>query len=130
MPSADFREGLAAPREKRKPDQLAPARNDPTPEGLPPAVVPAFASIEWTVRNHGADAEQIGDLGHRNSQATGLEATEAAVHFGRHFMDCVIRVHGSVYALRRVPVHVRLAPPLRNPPRPAWTKLHSIRNRR
>lgn len=76
-----------------------------------PAVVPQFATIDWTVRNHGDEAEQIGDLGHRNLQANGLEATEQTRYFGRHFMDCVIRVNGVVYAVRRVPVHIRPAPP-------------------
>jgi len=95
-----------------------------------PAVVPEFATVDWTVRNHGTEAEKLGDLGHRNVQARGLEAFEHTEYLGRHFMDCVVRANGSVYAVRRVPVNIRLAPPLRNPPRPAWTRLRSIRNRR
>ena len=46
-------------------------------------------------------------------------------------MDCVIRVHGSVYAVRRVPVTVRdikhLGPPSSN--NPAWRRLKSAKKR-
>jgi 2-(1,2-epoxy-1,2-dihydrophenyl)acetyl-CoA isomerase len=37
MSSAEFHEGLAALREKRKPDHLRAALDDPTPDGLPPS---------------------------------------------------------------------------------------------
>jgi 2-(1,2-epoxy-1,2-dihydrophenyl)acetyl-CoA isomerase len=38
MSSAEFHEGLAALRERRKPDHLRAALADPTPPGLPPSV--------------------------------------------------------------------------------------------
>lgn len=46
-------------------------------------------------------------------------------------MDCVVRLHGQVYAVRRVSVSVRNLPhPTRNLPRPAYTKLCSLLRRR
>ncbi len=46
-------------------------------------------------------------------------------------MDCVIRLNGSVYALRRVPVTVRdVQQVARNPPRPTYTRLRSFIKRR
>jgi hypothetical protein len=94
-----------------------------------PAVIPRFATIEWTVRNHGKEAEAIGDLGHRDPGATGLETTEHTAYLGRHFMDCVVKLNGQTWAVRRIAVHIRPAPPPRNPARPAWAKLRSIRRR-
>lgn len=34
-----------------------------------------------------------------------LNAEEHTAYVGRHFMDCVIRLNGQVYAVRRVPGH-------------------------
>lgn len=46
-------------------------------------------------------------------------------------MDCIIRQNGQVYAVRRVPVNIRdVQHVVRNPPRPAYAKLHSILRRR
>ncbi len=95
-----------------------------------PAVVPHFATVEWTVRNHGTEAEKIGDLGHRDPRATGMETTENTAYLGRHFMDCVVKLEGSIWAVRRVPVRVRAAAPPRNPPRPQWVKVRSLLRRR
>ncbi len=96
-----------------------------------PEIIPPFSTIEWTVRNHGDEAQAIGDLGHRNVVAMGLEASERTAYFGKHFMDCVIRRDGFTWAVRRVPVNVRVAAyPARNPPRPAWTRLRSMKKRR
>lgn len=96
-----------------------------------PHVVPKYATIEWTVRNAGAEAEAIGDLGHSNIVAMGLEAEESTAYFGKHYMDCVIRLNRNVIAVRRVPVMVRPTEyPARNPPRPAYTRLRSLSRRR
>lgn len=96
-----------------------------------PGVVPDYASVEWTVRNEGIEAGVIGDLGHRRSGIRMLEAKEKTSYVGRHFMDCVVRVNGQVYAVRRVPVMVRDAKyPPRNPRKPAYTKLTTVRRRR
>jgi len=96
-----------------------------------PHVVPRFATIEWTVRNAGDEAELIGDLGHTRVVAMGFEADEFTEYYGKHYMDCVVRVDGKVVSVRRVPVTVRaIEYPLRNPPKPAYTRLRSLMKRR
>jgi hypothetical protein len=94
-------------------------------------VVPEFATVEWTVRNEGADADLRSDMGHRQIGMRLLSADEHTAYVGRHFMDCIVRVNGQVYAVRRVPVTVRdVQHVARNPPRPQYTKLRSFRRRR
>jgi Adenylyl/Guanylyl and SMODS C-terminal sensor domain len=89
-----------------------------------PNLLPAYATVEWTVRNEGAEADARSDLGHRNIGMRLLSATESSRYIGRHFMDCVIRQNGQIYAVRRVPVTIRnLQYPARNPPRPPYTKI-------
>jgi hypothetical protein len=96
-----------------------------------PHVVPEFATVEWTVRNEGQEADQRSDLGHRRVGMRLLSANEHTAYVGRHFMDCIIRLNGQVYAVRRVPVTVRdIQHVARNPPRPAYTKLRSLFRRR
>lgn len=96
-----------------------------------PHVVPDMATVEWTVRNEGQESALIGDLGHRWSGARMFSVEEKTAYVGLHHMDCVIRVHGSVYAVRRVPVTVRdikhLAPPSSN--NPGWRRLKSAKKR-
>lgn len=96
-----------------------------------PHVVPDYATIEWTVRNAGRDADGVGDLGHRRSGTGLFTAEEKTRYVGRHHMDCVVRVNGQVYAVRRVPVVVRdVAYPgavaVASPP---WRRLRSARRR-
>lgn len=94
-----------------------------------PHLIPQFATIEWTVRNAGDDADWYSDLGHRKIGMRMLQAEEHTSYLGTHYMDCIIRHHGSVYAVRRVPVTVRdVQHVARNPPKPAYTKLR-IRRR-
>ncbi|MDP3522516.1 MAG: CBASS cGAMP synthase [Hydrogenophaga sp.] len=97
-----------------------------------PHVVPGFATVEWTVRNEGEEADQRSDLGHRRIGICLLSAEERTAYGGRHFMDCIVRLHGQVYAVRRVPVVVRdVQHVARNPPKPPYTKLRShFRKRR
>ena len=96
-----------------------------------PHIVPEFATIEWTVRNEGNEADLRSDLGHRRLGMKLLSAEEHTAYAGRHFMDCIIRLNGQVYALRRVPVTIRDVQHVpRNPPRPAYTKLTSLLRRR
>ncbi len=96
-----------------------------------PHVVPQYATIEWTVRNAGPEAEALGDLGHSRIIAMGLEAEESTAYLGKHYMDCVIRLNGNVYAVRRVPVSVRATEfPARNPQKPTYTRLRSLSRRR
>lgn len=97
-----------------------------------PHVVPAFATVEWTVRNEGQEADQRSDLGHRRLGVRLLSADEHTAYVGRHFMDCVVRLDGQIYAVRRVPVTVRdVRHVARHPPKPLYTKLRSsIRRRR
>jgi hypothetical protein len=72
-----------------------------------PHVVPEYATVEWTVRNEGQEADQRSDLGHRRVGVCLLSADEHTAYVGRHFMDCVVRLNGQVYAVRRVPVTIR-----------------------
>jgi hypothetical protein len=69
-----------------------------------PHVVPQFATVEWTVRNEGEDANFRSDLGHRSIGIRLLSAKEHTAYIGRHFMDCIVRLNGQVVAVRRVPV--------------------------
>lgn len=92
-----------------------------------PHVVPEHATVEWTVRNEGEEADARSDLGHRQVGLRLLTSEEHTAYAGRHFMDCIIRQNGQVYALRRVPVMIRdVLRVARNPPRPAYTKLRSF----
>ena len=94
-------------------------------------IIPQHATVEWTVRNKGADADDFSDLGHRNMGFRLLEAEERTAYIGGHYMDCIVRLNGQVYAVRRIPVHVRDVQHIgRNPPRPAWTTLQTRRGRR
>jgi hypothetical protein len=96
-----------------------------------PHVVPEFATVEWTVRNEGQEADQRSDLGHRSVGMRLLSAEEHTAYVGRHFMDCVVRLNGQVFAVRRVPVNIRdVQHVARNPPRPTYTKLKSFFRRR
>jgi hypothetical protein len=96
-----------------------------------PHVVPEYATVEWTVRNEGEEADEVSDLGHSRSQTRLLESNERTAYAGRHFMDCVVRLNGTIYAVRRVPVMVTDATrPTRNPPRPAYTTLRKFIKRR
>lgn len=81
-----------------------------------PHAVPEFSTVEWTVRYCGVDPNMDGLLGQRKSGAALLSTTEHADREGPFSMDCVIRVSGSVYAVRRVPFHVgNSALPARSP---------------
>lgn len=96
-----------------------------------PHVVPDFATVEWTVRNEGKEADQRSDLGHRRVGMRLLTAEEHTAYVGRHFMDCIVRLNGQVYAVRRVPVTIRdVQHVARNPPKPLYTKLQSRFRRR
>ncbi len=96
-----------------------------------PEVVPQYAFIEWTVRNDEGEAESIGDVGHMSGGINQLQMTEHTAYAGKHYMDCVVKHNGQVYALRRVPVTIKdLTHPPRNPPAPSYTKLRSIKKRR
>lgn len=97
-----------------------------------PHVVPEFATVEWTVRNEGQEADQHSDLGHRRVGMRLLIAEERTAYMGRHFMDCIVRLNGRIYAVRRVPVTIRdVRHVARNPPKPSYTKLRSrFRSRR
>jgi hypothetical protein len=96
-----------------------------------PHVVPEFATVEWTVRNEGNEADQRSDLGHRRVGMRLLSAEEHTAYVGRHFMDCIVRLNGQVYAARRVPVTIRdVQHVARNSPRPSYTKIRSFFRRR
>jgi hypothetical protein len=85
-------------------------------------MLPVGASVHWTVRNAGKEAETENDLGHR--VGTGLSVTRDSAYRGDHFMDVSVRRNGGLIGSKRIPVKITaLGFPLRNPPRPAWTRL-------
>lgn len=89
---------------------------------LSPERFPDGAIVYWTVRNEGAEAEAINDLGHVSG--TGFVKDESSAYRGSHFMDVVVKLNGRTIGRRRVMVHVSgLGIPKRNSPRPAWTRL-------
>lgn len=94
-------------------------------------VVPAYADISWTVRNDGDEADYLGDLGHLQRGINMYITEESTAYLGKHYMDCVIRLNGTIFAVRRVPVHIipdqqkLLAQAKR-----AWTKLRTRKGRR
>lgn len=94
-----------------------------------PHILPQFATVEWTVRNEGLEADAMSDLGHRRMGMGMLQPEERTRYLGTHHMDCIIRVNGQVYAARRVPVTIRDVHHVQAPPRPAYTRL-SLRRRR
>lgn len=96
-----------------------------------PHVIPEFATVEWTVRNEGQEADVRSDLGHRRMGMRMLTTDEHTAYVGRHFMDCIVRLNGQVYAVRRVPVTIRDVQHVgRNPPKPSYTKLKGLFRRR
>lgn len=95
-----------------------------------PHVVPAFATVEWTVRNKGLEADESSDLGHRRVGMRMLQAEERTRYLGTHHMDCIVRVNGQVYAARRVPVTIRdVQYHVHSPALPAYTRLRIKRRR-
>lgn len=78
--------------------------------------------VTWTARNGGAEAETVNDLGH--IAGIGMRNTENSAYKGTHFMDVAVRLNGRQVGRRRVKVRVSgLGIPLRNPRRPAWSRL-------
>lgn len=97
-----------------------------------PQIVPAMAQVEWTVRNDGAEAVALGDLGHTRGGIGMHQVEERAAYAGKQYMDMVIRCNGSVYAARRLAVYIEDAKQTaksRATPR-AWMKLRSRKARR
>lgn len=94
-------------------------------------LVPAYADISWTVRNDGAEADYLGDLGHSRRGINMHIAEESTAYLGKHYMDCVIRLNGTIFAVRRVPVHIeRDRQKLLAPEQRAWIKLRTRKGRR
>lgn len=94
-------------------------------------VIPQYADVSWTVRNDGEHAELRGDLGHVQRGIAKYTAEESTAYVGKHYMDCVVRVGGRVFAVRRVPVHITLDPQkLGAQAQRPWNKLRTRRGRR
>ncbi|MEM4987229.1 CBASS cGAMP synthase [Collimonas sp. H4R21] len=94
-------------------------------------IIPAYATVEWTVRNDGEESDAIGDLGHRRIGIRALSVNEKTCYAGIQYMDCIIRLNGAVYAMRRVPVNIKdIRYPPRNPPKPTYTKIKSFLRKR
>ncbi len=84
--------------------------------------LPFGASVFWTVRNEGDEAEGENDLGHIAGE--GLTAHETSSYKGRHYMDVAIKLNGVLIGRRRVPVVIMGSGlPPRNPKkRPEYVK--------
>ena len=81
-----------------------------------PEAIPNNAVVQWMVRNEGDEAEDINDLGHRAGE--GLNASERSAYKGTHYMDCVVRTHGGIVGMRRIPVVISgMFVPRNNPAR-------------
>lgn len=94
-------------------------------------IVPGYADIAWTVRNDGDEADNIGDLGHAKRGIGLFSAEERTAYLGKHYVDCVIRCNGAVFAVRRVPVFIEPdQQKLLARARTGWTKLRTRRGRR
>jgi hypothetical protein len=94
-----------------------------------PAVVPAWATVDWVVRNTGSECEDTNDIGHHARGTRDFVHEERTAYNGRHFMDCIIRQQSQVLAVRRVPVYVRTATFRRAlPPKPYYRRF--VRRRR
>lgn len=94
-------------------------------------VLPGFADISWTVRNDGEDAEHIGDLGHFRRGINMHSANESTAYLGKHYMDCVIRLNGTIFAARRVPVNIKPdQQKLLTQAQRSWTTLRTRKSRR
>jgi hypothetical protein len=72
-----------------------------------PEVIPQWATVDWVVRNAGAEAAAVNDIGHSTRGKRALECEERTAYFGRHFMDCIVRLNGRAIAVKRIPVYVK-----------------------
>ncbi|MEZ5938367.1 MAG: CBASS cGAMP synthase [Hyphomonadaceae bacterium] len=91
--------------------------------------LPPGARVRWTVRNEGAEAEGLNDLGHLAGE--GVTANEHSAYKGKHFMDVSVWRFGLLIGRCRIPVTISGATmPVRNPARPNWTQFRSKRRRR
>jgi hypothetical protein len=66
--------------------------------------LPPGARVEWTVRNEGYEAEKTNDLGHE--AGIGFTVTQSSAYKGCHYMDCIVRQHGHIISMRRIPVRI------------------------
>lgn len=118
---------IVATSEKRRWEGLneigpIPRGCDITFEIMKPEAIPDGSTVSWTVRNEGAEAEAVNDLGH--IAGNGFKNKESSAYRGSHFMDVVVKLNGKPIGRRRLKVQVSgLGIPLRNPRRPAWTRL-------
>lgn len=88
--------------------------------------LPAGATLRWVARNQGDEAEDVNDLGHEWGDQR--EVGEQSAYRGTHYMDVSVRLDDRIIGRRRIPVKITgLALPVRNPPRPNWTKLRGRR---
>lgn len=94
-------------------------------------VLPKYADISWTVRNDGEEAVHIGDLGHFRRGTSMHTVDEITAYLGKHYMDCVIRLNGTIFAARRVPVNIKPDQKiLHDQARRSWIMLSTRKGRR
>lgn len=88
--------------------------------------LPEGATVTWTVRNAGKEAEYENDMGHL--VGAGLVANETSAYTGKHYMDVAVRRNGMLIGHRRVPVTIYgIKPAPRNAGRPGWVKFRQKR---
>lgn len=83
-------------------------------------LLPEGAKIKWMVRNEGAEAEYVNDLGHpAGDEDDQYTSNEHSLYVGKHYMDVMVTsAYGAIIGYRRIPVEISgwYAPP-RNKPR-------------
>jgi hypothetical protein len=96
-------------------------------EIVDPWKLPSGTTVEWVVRNEGQEAEYVNDLGRR--AGIGCKVSRSSEYDGTHYMDCILRQHGGIYGVRRIPVSISgIKAPLRNPVRrPSWANVRARR---
>ena len=85
--------------------QSIPKECDITFRVANPQLLPAGATLKWTVRNHGPEAAAENDLGHVAGHA--LEVTRGSTYNGDHSMDLSVFVGGKPVGRRRIFVKIR-----------------------
>jgi hypothetical protein len=76
------------------------------------------AEVHWIVRNQGAEAMRVNDLGHTTVLGIQDEHQKGCSYSGTHYMECLILDQKNITGIGAVKVRITGLPrPLRNPPR-------------
>jgi len=90
--------------------------------------LPPGATVSWTVRNEGDEAELVNDLGHL--AGVGQSVSRHSAYTGVHHMDVSVKLNGRLIGRRRIPVDIRGAAPALPRPKPGRPANIKLRGRR